>query len=178
VKKTKALALPKLLEGFGNSVFGQAVMVEQIMRDDKVPVAIAHWAAIIALHIDLVAAGVLARHLLSGEEDVVIIPLRAQRPRPRIIIPFLDEQHAGLRAGMRFEAVGVQPNDREHAGALHDEIAHPFIAGIVEPPLRQDNRHPPAGPQHIQIALDKEDISANRLLALSGFTIIGQIIFG
>jgi len=79
----------------------------------------------------------------------------------RIVIPFLQEEHAGFRAGMRFEGVDVQADDRQNPRPLRDKLPNLFVRGVVEPSLRQHNRQAAARFQKIQIALDEQNIPAD-----------------
>ena len=73
-------------------------MVEEVMCDNEVAVGIATWRAISLPHIDFLPAVVHGLHALRGKEDIVIILLRTKRPGFRVVVPFLREQHARLRA--------------------------------------------------------------------------------
>src|SRR5947209_1689408 len=95
--------------------------------------------------INLFTTRILRLQPLRSKEDVVIVNARAERACIWIIIPFLNEQHAGLRARVRLESVPFESDNGEDAATLRDELAHALVARIVKASLRQDDRHAPAG---------------------------------
>lgn len=103
------------------------------MSNDEMAVAIAFIGSIGLFDVNLLTTIVDAFNLLRGEENIVVVHLRAKRPGLGVIIPFLNEQHAGFRARVRFEGVGVQADNGKNAALFHDETANALVAGIVEP---------------------------------------------
>lgn len=62
-------------------------MIEEVVLKDEVPVLVSHERAIIVAAINLAPGIVDAFDLLSGEKDIVVFLLGAQRPGARVIIP-------------------------------------------------------------------------------------------
>ena len=82
----------------------------------------------------------------------------------------MQEQDAGLGAGMRLESVGMQSHYGQDAGPFRNKIPDIFIRGVVEPALRQHDSHTAAGLEKVQVALDKEDVPADAV------AIPGQVV--
>src|SRR5438067_2408966 len=99
-------------------------MVEKIVLHDVMAMLIAEQPAIAVARVDFIPAGVLRFFSLRCEKDVVIGRFWAERTGLGIIVPFLDEQHAGLGAGVRLERVWVQAHNRENPAPFRDEFAH------------------------------------------------------
>src|SRR5208337_2607018 len=124
-------------------------MIEEIVRHDEVTMRVPDHVARSVPEVHLLAAVIDRLHLLGGKENRVIIHLGTQGPRLRVVIPFLDKEHAGLRAGVGLERVWVESHDSKDATLLHDKAPYTLVARIVEPTLRQNNCHPPARLQEI-----------------------------
>src|SRR5437867_4246149 len=125
------------------------------------PVLVANIFRIL-YQINLIARSILRGLALRSKENVVVVLARAERASRWIIIPFLHEQNAGLRSGVRLESVGMQANNGEYAAALGNEITNTLVGRIIESALRQDDRHPPARPEEIEIAFDEKHVTAHR----------------
>lgn len=94
----------------------------------------------------------------GGEEDRVVGHLGAQRADDRIVVPFLDKQHAGLGAGVRLEHIAMQTDHGENAAMLSQVFAQRLVGGVVETPLRQHHGHSPTGFEELKVALDKQNV--------------------
>ena len=151
-------------------------MIEEIVLHDPVAVLVAQAFAIGRLHIDLVAAVVLAGQTLGGEEDVVVLHLRAEWTGGRVVIPFLHEEHAGLGAGVGLEGVRVQADDGEYATAFGDELAHALVAGVVEAALRQYDGHAASGAEAVEIALDEEKVASHSAFQSALTAVLGALV--
>jgi hypothetical protein len=160
VKKTETLLLREFDEGLGDAVLRQTLVIEEVMRDDKVAMQIALRLAVGIAHINLLAPIAYGFNALGGEKDVVVFDPRTERPSSGIVIPFLHEQDARFCAGVRLEGVRVQADDGKYAAALHDELAQALLAGIVEASLRQHDRHAAARFQEVQVSLDEQEVAA------------------
>ena len=62
---------------------------------------------------------------------------------------------------MRLEYIAVQTNNGKDAAALRNKLTDVLIAGVVKTTLRQDDSHTTAGFEEVQVALDKQHITAN-----------------
>ena len=167
-------------------------MAEEIVFDDEVTVGIEHvfvevggrgrvgiddigsdafphgflfGGEILFLEENFLAGVVLGRFLHGGEEDRVVVLLRAE-----FGIPFLDDEDGGLGAGVGLEDISMQADDGEDAAVFGDVFAELFVRGIVEAALRQDHGHASAGFEEVEIALDEEQVAADLgLIAAAGF---------
>ncbi len=124
-----------------------AAQVVEIMVHHRMRVQVVEPSALVVLEVDVLAAVVLAAPLARGEEDGVVLHLRAAqvRRRLRVVVPLLEEQDAGLGPGVRFEGVPVQAHHGQDAGVLSNKVADGLVARVVHPALRQHYRHAPAG---------------------------------
>ena len=111
--------------------------------------------AVATLLVNVIAGVGLAAVLAGGEEDRIVIEFRAKWSGAFVVLPFLEEQDAGLGPGMRLEGVAVKADDGEDAGLVGDELSDVGVGGVVEAPLRQDDTHSPAGFEEFEVALDK-----------------------
>src|SRR5438552_597392 len=126
-------------------------MVVKVLIDYRVAELITQVFRI--LHeINLVAGSILGGLSLRGKENVVVVFVRAQRPSSGIIIPFLGEQDASFCPRVRLKGVGMQADYRKYAATFSNEITDTLVGRIIKSALRQDNCHPPARPEEIQIA--------------------------
>ena len=91
------------------------------MLDDHVAVVVKERLAVLPFLVDVVAGVVLAAVLAGGEEDGVVLGARAKRPGVWVVVPFLQEENAGLGAGMRLEGVAVEADDGEDACLFGNE---------------------------------------------------------
>ena len=76
---------------------------------------------------------------------------------------------------MRFEHIAMQANDGKDAAALRNKFTDVLIAGVVKTPLRQDDSHTTAGFEEVQVALDKQHITANLVLPFTS-TVFAKLI--
>ena len=53
----------------------------------------------------------------------------------------------------------MEADYRQYSALTRDEVPNIFVAGIVEPALRKDYRHSPAGLEELKVALDEQNIT-------------------
>ena len=87
---------------------------------------------------------VLASLFGDSEKDRVIFNSRTQRTRSRVIVPLLHKQNARFSPRVWLKRIRMQSNHRQNTRMLRNKISDIFIRCIVEPALRQHNRHPSA----------------------------------
>lgn len=170
-EKTQFFLLGKFNKRFGNTVPSQSIMIVEVMLHNQMSVSIEYRLSSLCL-VKLVARVALARLLHGGEENRVVILLRAE-----FIIPFLHEQNRGLCTRMGLEHVAMKSDHSQNTAFLGNEITDILIAAVVESSLWKDNSHTTAGFQHVQVALDKEDIAPDLRLLLA-FGVFAQLILG
>ena len=93
------MALGKLNEAVGDLV--------KVVVDDHVAVCVEKRLVVGSFLVDGVSRVGLASVLAGGEEDGVVLDMRTERPGIGVVVPFLEEEDAGLGAGVRFEGVSM-----------------------------------------------------------------------
>ena len=68
---------------------------------------------------------------------------------------------------MRLENISMQADDSENAAALCNIFPERPIGAVIESALRQNDGHASARLQEVQVALDKENVSADLILPFS-----------
>ena len=68
---------------------------------------------------------------------------------------------------MGLEGVPVKADHGKNPCPFGDEVPDGFVAGVVEAPLGQHNRHAAAGPEELKVALDEEDVAPDLGLPLA-----------
>jgi hypothetical protein len=147
----------------------------QIVVHDHVVVGVQCGRVLVVVHVDVIPAVVLPRLLARRQEHRVILLLGVQRPGLLVVVPRLDEQHAGFRPGVWLEGIAVQPDHRQDAGTLGDPLPDSLVPRVVEAPLGQDDRRPAPRLQELKVPLDKQDVAPDGLLP-AAFVLLRQVI--
>ena len=76
---------------------------------------------------------------------------------------------------MGFEHITMQAYNGKDAATLSNKFTDVLIAGVVKTTLRQDDSHTTAGFEKVQVALDKQHITANLVLPFTS-TVFAKLI--
>ena len=82
-------------------------MAVQVVFYDQMSTIVQFVLSAFVKDINVVTGVVLAAFLAHGKENRIVILLGAEGALPRIVVPFLQEQHAGFGAGVGLEGVAV-----------------------------------------------------------------------